>query len=312
MSGPARWDPGRLIRGGKPRALARLVRVEHTLFSIPFAYAGATLACPRCLGWWEALWIGLAVLGLRTAAMSYNNIADLDIDRGNPRTASRPLVTGAVSLGEAWTLVVAGSALYYVSAWALNRYALTLSPLLWLLAMTYPHAKRLHWIPHIHLGLALGFVVFGGAVAVLGGDPGVIQALRDVPWLYVAAVTLWVAGFDTYYAILDLDFDRRMGLGSIPARLGVRGALQASRAMHAATAAILAWSVEAYKLGPLGAAGVAAGVALLAYQQLILAREGLKAIPRAFNINLALGLIIGLGVVADKLLTVLVTLYPHT
>jgi 4-hydroxybenzoate polyprenyltransferase len=308
LSGPVGWDPGRLLGGGRLKALARLVRVEHTLFSLPFAYAGATLACTGCLGWREALWIGLAVLGLRTAAMSYNNIADLDIDRANPRTASRPLVTGAVSLGEAWALVAAGSILYYLSAWALNRYALILSPLLWILAMTYPHAKRLHWLPHLHLGLVLGFVVFGGAVAVLGSVPGILRALEGVPWLYVAAVTLWVAGFDAYYAIMDIDFDREMGLGSLPARLGVEGALWASRAMHAATAVILAWSVKAYKLGALGATSIAAGIALLAYQHYLLAWRGLESIPKAFNTNLALGLVIGLGVMADRLLASYATL----
>ena len=296
------WDPGRAARRGRLHALARLVRVEHTLFSLPFAYAGAALACPGRLGWWEALWIGLAVLGLRTAAMSYNNIADLDIDARNPRTSSRPLVTGAVSLRDAWLLVAAGSILYYASAAALNRYALELSPILWLLAMAYPHAKRIHWLPHLHLGLVLGLVVFGGAVATLGeAAPCMGCLLGGIPWVYVAAVTLWVAGFDSYYAIMDADFDRREGLGSIPARLGEHAAIQASRAMHLTAALLLAWSVPRYHLGPLGAASVAAGVALLAYQHALLARHGPQAIPRAFNSNLLLGLIIGLGILLDKL-----------
>jgi 4-hydroxybenzoate polyprenyltransferase len=125
--------------------------------------------------------------------------------------------------------------------------------------------------------------------------------LGGVPWIYVAAVALWVAGFDTYYAIMDLEFDRRMGLGSIPARLGEKAAIWASRIMHAAAAALLAASVPAYHLGPLGWAGAAASAALLAYQHLVLAREGRRGIPRAFNTNLALGLVMGLAVVAAEL-----------
>ncbi len=300
------WDPGRVSRYTRFSALMRLVRIEHTLFSLPFAYAGAVLAYAAGLGWWQALWIGLAVLGLRTAAMSFNNIADLDIDRLNPRTAKRPLVTGAVRLRDAWLLVIIGSLLYYASAAALNRYALVLSPVLWLLAMTYPYAKRVHWLPHIHLGLVLGFVVFGGAVATYGA---VARSLGDVlahiPWVYVVAVALWVAGFDTYYAIMDMDFDKRMGLGSIPARLGARGALWASRVMHLVTAVLLVASIPLYRLGAIGAAGIAIGVLLLMYQHVLLARGGLEAIPRAFNTNLALGLVIGLSVLIDKLLLIL-------
>ena len=300
------WDPGRVAQRSRFSALMRLVRIEHTLFSLPFAYAGAVLAYPRGLGPWQALWIGLAVLGLRTAAMSFNNIADLDIDRLNPRTKKRPLVTGAVSLRDAWLLVVAGSLLYYVSAAMLNKYALLLSPLLWVLAMTYPYAKRVHWIPHLHLGLVLGFVVFGGAVATYGSKAtSITEVLARVPWIYVVAVTLWVAGFDTYYAIMDIDFDKRMGLGSIAARLGTRGALLASRLMHLATATLLLASIAVYHIGVIGLLGVLIGVFLLGYQHYLLARHGPEAIPRAFNTNLALGLAIGLGVLVDKLIAVL-------
>jgi 4-hydroxybenzoate polyprenyltransferase len=300
------WDPGRVSARSRLSALARLVRIEHTLFSLPFAYAGAVLACPRCLDLRAALLIGLAVLGLRTAAMAFNNIADLDIDRLNPRTRSRPLVTGAVKLRDAWLLVALGSLLYYTSAALLNRYALVLSPILWLLAMTYPYAKRLHWLPHLHLGLVLGLVVFGGAVAVLGYQAASLsELLACVPWLYVVAVALWVAGFDAYYSILDMEFDRSHGVGSVAARLGPRGSLLVSRLFHAAAAALLAASVPAYGLGPVAAVSIAAAVGLLVYQHLLLARRGLEAIPEAFNVNLLLGLVVGLGVLFDRLLALL-------
>lgn len=302
----ARWDPGRLARGGRVRALLRLIRVEHTLFSLPFAYAGAFLADPReAVSLRVVVLVALAVFGLRTAAMAYNNIADLDIDRLNPRTRGRPLVTGAARLGDAWLLVLLGSLTYYAAAALLNVYALLLSPILWLAAMSYPHAKRLHWLPHLHLGLVLGLVVFGGAVASHGmAARSFTELMQGVPWLYVTAVALWVSGFDTYYAIMDLEFDRRMGLGSIPAKLGVEGALWASRLQHAAAATLLAASIPAYHLGPLGAAGIAASVALLAYQHILLARRGLQAIPEAFNTNLALGVIVGTAVALDKLIAI--------
>jgi 4-hydroxybenzoate polyprenyltransferase len=298
-----RWDPGRLRRGSRLHALMRLIRVEHTLFSLPFAYAGAFLASPRwALNPKVALLIALAVFGLRTAAMAYNNIADLDIDRLNPRTAGRPLVTGAVRLMDAWLLVLLGSILYYLAAALLNRYTLILSPILWIAAITYPHAKRHHWLPHLHLGLVLGLTVFGGAVAAYGMQAASLgDVLARVPWLLVAAVTLWVSGFDTYYAIMDLEFDRRMGLGSIPAKLGPKKALLASRIQHLLTAILLAASIAAHHLGPIAAAGAAVSIALLAYQHILLARKGVEAIPEAFNTNLALGLIVGLAIIADVL-----------
>ena len=299
----ASWDPGRTGRG-RVRALARLVRIEHTLFSLPYAYAGACLACSGCIGLREAVLIGLAVLGLRTAAMAYNNLADMDIDALNPRTRSRPLVTGAVKPRDAWVLVLLGSVLYYASAVMINKYTMMLSPLPWILAMTYPHAKRIHWLPHIHLGLVLGLVIFGGSVASLGMiEDSVSRVLAGIPWIYVVAVALWVAGFDTYYAILDVEFDRRHGVGSIPARLGAGAALDISLAMHASTALLLALGVVAYNLGFMAALGVVLSALLLAYQHVLLRRRGVAAIPEAFNTNLAIGIVIAVPIVLDRLVS---------
>lgn len=296
----ASWDPGRVSMGSRLKALARLVRVEHTLFSLPFAYVGALLSGYPCSPM-DYVWITLALLGLRTAAMSYNNIADLDIDRLNPRSMRRPLVVGAVTLREAWLLVALGSALYYFSAAMLNPYALLLSPIVWLVAMTYPHAKRVHWVPHLHLGLTLGLAVLGGAVAASGDEArSLAEALLSVPWVYVAAVTLWVAGFDTVYSIMDEEFDRRHGLGSIPARLGTRGALLAATAMHVASATLLLAGGLKYGFGPAAWASTLAAVGLMSYQNLLVWRR-LSEIPRAFNLNLAVGLLVSLGLILDLL-----------
>lgn len=296
--GSSSWDAGRVRRGGKLHALARLVRIEHTLFSLPFAYAGALLSgYPFTIR--DAVLMALAVLGLRTAGMAYNNIADLDIDRLNPRTSGRPLVRGSVTVGEAWALVALGSILFVASAALLNKYALAFSPILLALTLAYPHAKRLHSLPHLHLGLVLGSVIFGGAVAASGDEARSLgEVLGSVPWLYVAAVSLWVAGFDTIYSIMDMEFDRRMGLGSIPARLGRRGALAAAALMHAVSAALFLAGVWAYNLGPAGAASMLLGVLLLAAQH-PLAWRG--RIPQAFNINLVLPLAVSLGIIVDKL-----------
>uniref|UniRef100_A0A7J3ZIR2 4-hydroxybenzoate octaprenyltransferase n=1 Tax=Fervidicoccus fontis TaxID=683846 RepID=A0A7J3ZIR2_9CREN len=301
-SGLPAWDPGRVAERNKVRALLRLVRLEHTLFSLPFAYAGALLSGYGLTGK-DAVLIALAVLGLRSAGMSFNNIADLDIDRENPRSKNRPLVTGAVSIREAWLVALIGSALYFASAAMLNPYALALSPLLWAIVITYPYAKRVHWIPHLHLGLALGMVVFGGAIAASGDSvSSLVEALKTVPYVYVAAVTLWVAGFDVIYSIMDLDFDRRADLGSIPARLGIGGALLSALLMHALSVALLLAGCLIYNLGLLGIAATTLGALVIAYQH-VLVRRGLSNIPKAFNLNLAVSIIISVGVVLDGILS---------
>ncbi len=296
------FDPGMVRAGGKLHALGRLVRIEHTLFSLPYAYLGALLA-PGNVSVWEATWIGLAVLGLRTAAMAFNNIADLPIDKENPRSRNRPLVTGALSIRDAWILVVIGSILYYLSAAMLNKYALMLSPVLWLTAMTYPYAKRLHPLPHIHLGLTLGLVVFGGAVAAYGDEASsVIEVLSAVPWIVVIAVSLWVAGFDVIYSIMDYEFDTRIGLGSLPAAIGPEDAVKVAAILHVVFAALMAWTIRIYGLDGIAMLSLSAVSLLLAGQYLVLYKRGFEAIPQAFNLNLAVGVIIGIGYSLDLLI----------
>ena len=293
------WDAGRVSKWSRVHALLRLVRIEHTLFSLPFAYAGALLS-GYSFTFRDAILMGLAVLGLRTSGMAYNNIADLDIDRMNPRTSGRPLVVGAVSLSDAWLLVVLGSALFLVAAALLNVYALGFAPLLLVLALTYPHAKRIHSLPHIHLGIVLGSVVFGGAVAASGDEArGLGEVLGSVPWLYVAAVTLWVAGFDTIYSIMDYEFDKRHGIGSLPALLGPRNALVAAFIMHIVSGILFIAGAYVYGLGLVGLSSMLLGVALIIAQH-PLAWRG--RIASAFNINLAIPLIVSIGVVVDRLL----------
>ncbi len=293
-----RWDPGESLGGGL-RAYLRLIRLEHTLFSLPFAYAGGALAVGRLPAAREVLWMTLAVFGLRSAAMAYNNLADLDIDSANPRTRGRPLVTGAVTRRGAWVVVALGSIVYYLSSAALNLYAAELSPILWALAMSYPHSKRIHPLPHLHLGLVLGAVVMGGAIGCSGDEVSNLwEAMSSVPWGYLAAVTLWVAGFDVFYSIMDMDFDRSIGLKSLPALLGVNGARTASSLMHAASSTLLLASPRLYGLGSAALAAGLLAAAVMAAEQALVWRD-LDEIPRAFNLNLGLGWVISLGILLD-------------
>ncbi len=302
---PSSWDPARTLpRYNKLLVILKFIRIEHTLFSLPFAYLGALYAS-RLVSFREIILIFLAVLGLRIAAMSYNNIADLDIDRLNPRTKSRPLVTGLVSLKTAWIVVLVGSMLYFFSAYLLNIYAFILSPALWVLAISYPYAKRIHWLPHLHLGFVLGMVIFGGYVAVEGIVTKSISSLvTRAPWFYVLAVASWVAGFDTYYAILDLEFDRKHNIGSLPSRFGEEKALIISRLFHAMTIVFLMVAARIYKVNLPGYLAITLFTIITLYQHIILSYNTRENIPRAFNTNLFSGPILSLGLILDKLFTI--------
>ncbi len=287
--GVEQWDPGRVRRRSRLHALLRLLRVEHTLFSLPFPLLGAELSGhPYTLS--DALLMLAAVVGLRSLAMAWNNLADLDIDRLNPRTRGRPLASGALPASWALAAMLTGFTVYYLSAVALNSYAALLTPLPLAAALLYPHAKRLHPLPHIQLGLALGLVVFGGAVAAAGDEAGSLwEVLAAVPWGSVAAVTLWVAGFDVIYSVMDLEFDKRMGLGSLPALLGRERARLVAAAMHAAAAILLARDMAS--LGGPGLAAALAAAALMLGQHLVAAKRP----SLAFNMNLAVPIIVALG-----------------
>ena len=281
------WDPGRAEGKGVFSGIMRLLRIEHTIFSLPFAYVGA-LASGYGFTARDALLMALAVLGLRSASMSFNNIADRDIDARNPRTAGRPLVTGAVSLRLAWLLVLAGLALFHLSSLLLNRFAFALSWPISLIALSYPYAKRLHAYPHIHLGLSLGLVVFGGAVAASGDELSSLhQVMTTVPWDLVVMVALWVAGFDIIYSVQDAEFDRRMGLGSIPAWLGVGRARWVAIAHHLlASLLFVTHYARIATMYPPALALLAAGLAVLLGQHFI----GNTRI--AFNMNLTFPFIV--------------------
>lgn len=275
---------------GKVRTFAELVKFEHTIFALPFAYLGTFLASrgwpsPRVL-----LWVTVAMVGARTAAMALNRLIDARIDALNPRTAGRHLPSGKLRPGEVLALAVGSLAVLGVAAWQLNPLALKLFPLAVLTLVVYSYTKRFTWLCHLVLGIADGWAPFGGWVAVTGST-------HPVAYLLWAIVALWVGAFDILYATQDLDFDRRHGIHSIPARFGLAPALRIARAAHLVVVGLVLWAgYLAGLVGPdpaawglkgwLYMAGWAVMAVLLHYEHSIISPTDLSRLDAAFfNVN---------------------------
>jgi 4-hydroxybenzoate polyprenyltransferase len=239
------------------------IRIEHTLFALPFAYTGAIVAARGIPSWSALVWITLAVLGARTAAMAINRYLDKDIDARNPRTARRALASGKLSSASMLWATAAGLALLVWSAWMLNPLCVKLLPIAALLLLAYPLCKRFTWTAHFVLGAVDGLAPLGAYVAITGGFgwPAVL--------LFVA-VTLWVAGFDIIYALMDLDIDRAQGIYSVPARFGERSGYVLPLASHAAMAVALAAAGWMSGAGRPYYAGVLAAIVLIVYEKRLL------------------------------------------
>ena len=250
----------------KLTAFWRDLKPEHTLFALPFAYAGALLAQGGVPSARTLFWITCAVLGARTAAMAANRLLDARIDARNPRTAARPVATGELSPGIMMLAIVFGLGLLTLAASQLNPLCLALVPLGAVALVVYPLAKRVSWGVHFLLGAVDGLAPLGGWLAVSGR----FSAPSLVLWL---AVTLWVAGFDILYALMDFDFDRREGIRSIPARFGISTALRVPIYLHASMLVLLAWLGVALHAHPLYWAGLLAGIVLVAYEVLLIRRR---------------------------------------
>jgi len=274
-------------------ATLSMIKFQHTLFALPFAFTGAMLAADGWPSAWSAGWILGAMVGARSAAMVWNRIADLEFDRRNPRTASRPLVTGELGLGFAWAFFLASLALFYLSALLLNRTALLLATPALLVILSYSYAKRFTRLTHLHLGASLALAPIGGWVAVSG-------RLALAPIVLGAAVMLWVAGFDIIYSCQDVDFDRREGLRSIPEGSGVAAALRAARALHAGTVLLLLALPALLPLGGFYLAGVAVSAALLVYEHRLVRPDDLSRVNQAFfAVNGTVGVLLLLATAAD-------------
>lgn len=261
----------------KTGTVLEMIKFEHTLFALPFAFLGMLLAAEGWPSWRTVLWIVVAMVGARSAAMGFNRLVDRKIDAANPRTAGRALPAGLLSPSFVALFVAASSALLVLAAWQLNPLALKLSPVALAILFLYSYTKRFTWAAHLVLGLALGGAPLGAWIAVRGD-------VTATPLLLTGAVLLWVAGFDILYALQDLDFDRKAGLFSIPARFGVVGSLWISGFLHALVLLLLALLPGIYPLG-LGVAywiGWAGCVALLAYQHWIVRPGDLSRLNAAF------------------------------
>jgi 4-hydroxybenzoate polyprenyltransferase len=258
-----------------------MIKIEHTLFALPFAFLGATLAArevpPQPAGFWisKFLWITLAMVGARSAAMTFNRIADREIDAANPRTAARALPAGLLDLRFAVVFTVVSSALFLLAASQLNRLTLILSPIALGSVLLYSYTKRFSALSHLILGWCLAIAPSGAWIAIQG-------RLTTVPLLLSLAVMLWTAGFDILYACQDYDFDRRSGLRSIPERFGIAKALWIARGIHALMFASLVLFFFNAHLGWLGSVGVIATGALLFYQHSIVKADDLSRLNAAF------------------------------
>jgi len=263
------------------RTTLEMIKIEHTLFALPFALLGALLAArgrlPHNLPTaWQFAWIACAMVGARSCAMAFNRIADRHIDAANPRTRARAIPAGQLSLPFAWAFTIVSAALFLLAAAMLNRLTLLLAPVALGSVLAYSYTKRFTSLSHLVLGWCLAIAPTGAWIAVRGTIDS------PVPVLLSAVVMLWTAGFDVLYACQDFDFDRQAGLNSIPARLGVARALWVSRALHAAAFAALIGLFVITDLGPIALAGVAVTGALLVYQHSLVRADDLSRLNAAF------------------------------
>jgi 4-hydroxybenzoate polyprenyltransferase len=275
-----------------------MIKFEHTVFAIPFAFLGAFLAARGIPGWRPLLWIILAMFGARSAAMGFNRLVDADLDSQNPRTANRALPRRLLTKKFVLLFVIASSILFFFSAWRLNPLALLLSPLALFIVLSYNYTKRFTSLSHLLLGLSLAIAPVGGWVAVRG-------TLDVGPFYIAAAVIFWVAGFDIIYACQDVEFDRSAGLYSLPARLGIRRSLQISSVFHIVMVLLLIWTFWLFRLSVLSWIGLGVVVIGLIYEHSLVKAEDLSKVNAAFfTVNGIISVILFVFVGADLCLFV--------
>ena len=278
-----------------PIRLARLVRIEHTVFALPFAYVGALLSVDGWPGLATMGWITLAMVGARTLAMSLNRLIDAELDAANPRTAGRELPAGSLTRAQVLVLCGVSLAVYLVAVLQLEPIVRWLSPIPVALFVAYPYLKRVTWLCHLWLGTCLGLAPVGAWVAITGELPW-------EAWALGGAVCLWVAGFDLFYALFDREHDLAVGLHSWATRFGVHGVFRGARAMHAGVVLLLAVAGAGLDVGPWYWLGVAVVAALLLYEHLIVRPDDLRRLDAAFfTVNGVLSIAFLLFVALDTL-----------
>ncbi|HVI06942.1 MAG TPA: UbiA-like polyprenyltransferase [Candidatus Binatia bacterium] len=278
------------------RVTLEMIKWEHSIFALPFALCGALLAASGLPTLHQLLWIVVAMISARSAAMAFNRLADASIDAANPRTRTRALPAGDLSRAFVATFVFASCAIFILAAGQLNRLALWLSPVALAVLLLYSYTKRFTRWSHLVLGFALGIAPAAAWIAIRGSlDPRIL--------LLTAAVTFWVAGFDILYACQDFDFDRSAGLHSIPRYLGIARSLWIARAFHLLMLILLLALVIVFGLGKLALAGVAAVALLLIYEHSLVRPNDLSKLNAAFfTMNGVISIVFAIFLSADILL----------
>jgi 4-hydroxybenzoate polyprenyltransferase len=264
---------------GRIRTVLEMIKFEHSVFALPFALTGALLAARATTRGWpsvrQIIWIVVAMVAARTAAMTLNRIADLRYDKENPRTKMRALATGALSVSFAWVFTAAAVALFFVAAWQLNALALKLAPVALAVLFFYSYTKRFTNWSHLFLGFALGISPAAAWIAITGS--------LDLRMLILcAAVTLWVGGFDVLYACQDVEFDKEAGLYSVPKQFGIAHALWIARVMHVGVVILLSWLAGSFGLPWPAWAGIAVVAGLLGYEHSLVKANDLSKLNAAF------------------------------
>jgi 4-hydroxybenzoate polyprenyltransferase len=258
------------------RTTLEMIKIEHTLFALPFAFLGAVLAAGGLPTIRQIIWITLAMIGARSCAMAFNRIADREIDARNPRTKMRAIPAGTLSVGFVWAFTIIAAALFFVAAAMLNRLTLILAPVALASILLYSYTKRWTTLSHLVLGWCLAIAPAGAWIAVRGALDS------PVPFLLSLVVMLWTAGFDVLYACQDYDFDSATGLHSIPRKFGIARALWISRCLHAGAFATLIALYLVTHLGALALVGVIGTAVLLVYQHTLVRATDLSRLNAAF------------------------------
>jgi 4-hydroxybenzoate polyprenyltransferase len=258
-----------------PRRFASLVKFEHTVFALPFAYIGALLCVRQVPSAHDLVWITLAMLGARSLAMGLNRLIDAEIDARNPRTAGRELPSGRLSLLQVTAFCALAFAVYLVACFQLDPIVRWLWPIPIVGFVVYPYLKRFTWVSHLWLGAVDGLAPVGAWVAITGRLPW-------EAWALGGAVAVWIAGFDLFYSLFDREVDLEQGLHSVAVRFGVAGAFWGARLLHAVTIVLLAAVGVGLELGFLYWLGVAAVALLLVYEHSLIRPGDLGRLDAAF------------------------------
>lgn len=263
----------------KSKVFLEMIKFEHTIFALPFAFMGAMLGSVVVSGtlptWAQIGWIILAMVGARSAAMGLNRLIDWKIDKKNPRTAQRAIPAGKLSIAEVLVFIVLSFILLFVAAYNLNVLAMQLLPVAVFMLVIYSYTKRFTWLCHVILGLTIGLAPLGGWVAVTG-------LIDSTAIIFYLSVALWTAGFDVIYACQDVEFDRKEKLHSIPSRFGVAKGLAIAKVFHVFTAAGLFSLVWLTDLSWLYVVGMIIAVGILFYEHRLVSPTDLSKLNAAF------------------------------